>query len=105
MDMDDCRRSRGVRTSLSSSQPWRETAPGWGLSAVLLTGALPSAMPAQQAPMPLVLDGVTVIDVERGQRLPEQRVVIVGNRIQALGKASVVPLSQGGKIDDARGKY
>jgi hypothetical protein len=33
----------------------------------------------------LVFDGVTVIDVEHGSHIPAQRVVIVGNRIKAIG--------------------
>lgn len=40
-----------------------------------------------QVPRPtvfLVFDGVTVIDVQQGHRIPAQRVVIVGNRIRAV---------------------
>ena len=33
---------------------------------------------------PLVFDEVTVVDVELGHLIPTQRVVIVGNRIQAV---------------------
>src|SRR5881394_1030384 len=74
-------------------------------------GSRPSASPSVRAPAPvattaaLVFDGVSVVDVERGQLLPDQRVVIVGTRIQALGKTSAVPLPEGAQVVDARGKY
>jgi len=54
---------------------------------------------------PLVFDGVTVIDVQWGRRLPAQRVVIVGNRIQAVGNARGVQVPAGARVVDARGKY
>ena len=63
---------------------------------------------AQQAaaPTPLVFDGVTVIDVQQGRRLPMQRVVIVGNRIRACRKRRrPVLVPAGARVVDARGKY
>jgi imidazolonepropionase-like amidohydrolase len=59
----------------------------------------------QAAPTPLVFDGVTVIDVEQGRRLPAQRVVVVGTRIRTVGSVSAVPLPVGARVVDARGKY
>lgn len=56
-------------------------------------------------PRPLVFDGVTVIDVVRGQRLPDERVVIVGNRIQRLGRISTVAIPAGAQVIDSRDKY
>jgi hypothetical protein len=57
------------------------------------------------ATSPLVFDGVTVIDVQQGRRLPAQRVVIVGNRISAMGDGSTVRVPAGAQVVDARGKY
>jgi imidazolonepropionase-like amidohydrolase len=53
----------------------------------------------------LVFDGVTVIDVQHGQRLQAQRVVIAGNRIRAVGSVTTVHLPPGARVIDARGKY
>lgn len=53
----------------------------------------------------LVVDGVTVIDVRDGHRLPNQRVIIIGNRIQAMGAGTTVPIPAGAQIVDGRGKY
>jgi hypothetical protein len=52
-----------------------------------------------------VLDGVTVIDVQQGRRIPSQRVVIVGNRIRSMGSERTVPVPKGARVVDARGKY
>ena len=64
----------------------------------------PSAMAPLVGPM-LVFDNVTVIDVERGNRLPEQRVVIVGNRIRTIGSVHTVRVPAGAQVIEARGKY
>lgn len=55
--------------------------------------------------MPLVLRGVTVIDVETGARRAWQTVVIDGSRIRAVGAAGVVNPPKDAFIIDARGKY
>jgi hypothetical protein len=52
-----------------------------------------------------VFDGATVVDVEQGKLLPDQRVVIAGNRIQAVGPAAQVRLPQGAQVVAAKGKY
>jgi hypothetical protein len=54
---------------------------------------------------PLVFDRVTVVDVEAGKLVPDQRVIIVGTRIQTVGGASAVPLPPGAQVVDAQGKY
>jgi hypothetical protein len=53
----------------------------------------------------LVFDEVTVVDVEQGKLLPAQRVVIVGNRIQAVGSASAVPVPRDAQVVKAKGKF
>ena len=57
------------------------------------------------APIPLVLNGVTVIDVQGGLRLPAQRVVIVGNRIQRVGSVQSTPIPAGARVVNTPGKY
>src|SRR5260221_2206877 len=55
---------------------------------LVFAGAIPMAANAQQSAVTttsLVFDGATVVDVEQGKLLPAQRVVITGNRIQAVG--------------------
>src|SRR5262245_27023898 len=73
-----------------------------GAALVATTGLLLAQVPAGAK---LVFDGVTVVDVENGKLLQAQRVVVVGNRIQAMGNGSVVPVPKGAQVVDARGKY
>ena len=54
---------------------------------------------------PLVFDGVTVIDVQHGRRIPNQRVVIVGTHIRAVGSIASVRIPTEAQVVDARGKY
>lgn len=53
----------------------------------------------------LVFDDVTVIDVEHGTHLPHQRVVIVGNRIRAMGAAKTTAMPAHARVVPATGKY
>lgn len=64
----------------------------------------PVATSASVPPV-LVVDGVTVIDVRNGHRLPNQRVVIVGTRIQTMGTAETIPIPAGAQVVDAHGTY
>ena len=59
----------------------------------------------QPAAAALAFTGVTVVDVAAGRLLPEQTVVIVGNRVQAVGGDGKVPLPKNGRVVDSRGKY
>lgn len=54
---------------------------------------------------PLVFTGVTVVDVQDGQRRVDQTVVVVGARVQAVGATSAVPIPVNATVVDARGKY
>ena len=67
----------------------------------------PTVANAQQpaATRALVFDGVTVIDVEHGKRLPAQRVVVVGNRITAVGTVTTTAIPPGAQVVNATGKY
>ena len=74
----------------------------------VLTGMVPAAVSAQQSSAgtaPLVFDAVTVIDVEHGKLLEDQRVVIEGNHIRAVGNRSAVSLPTGAQVVPAYGKY
>ena len=78
------------------------------LGLALMNMALGSTTVYAQQPAsttPLVFDGVIVIDVRHGLRLPAQRVVIVGNRIRAVGSVGTVRMPAGARVVDARGKY
>ncbi|HEX7238726.1 MAG TPA: hypothetical protein VF263_00560, partial [Longimicrobiaceae bacterium] len=69
----------------------------------------PTLAAAQQAPAdtaaPLVLAGVTVVDVERGRLLPDRDVVVRGSRIASVGPAGRARTPAGARTVDARGRY
>lgn len=79
-----------------------------GTVVLVSASALPTVASAQSsaavAPS-LVLDGVTIVDVEDGKLVSNQRVVIDGNRIQAVGSAHTITLPKGTQVVDASGKY
>src|SRR5260221_5225337 len=75
------------------------------LTALFLTGLIATAAGAQQPAAPLVFDGATVVDVVGGKLISDQRVVIEGNRIRAMGSAGAVTLPNGARVVDAKGKY
>lgn len=56
-------------------------------------------------PADLVITHVHVVDVKSGRVLPEQTVLIAGNRIVQLGHASRARIPKGGQVVDARGMY
>lgn len=98
----ECRARGGKWRSLGSSLVRS------GAVALVLAGAIPARVRSQQqatSSSPLVFDGVTVIDVERGKLLPAQRVIIVGNRIQTVGGVGAVKVPPNAQVVDAHGKY
>jgi len=79
-----------------------------GMRLILVVAGSLAGLPVaaqQPAAASLVFDSVTVVDVEHGQLLPDQRVVVVGNRIQAVGSTGAVPLPNGAQVVDARTKF
>src|SRR5215203_1862706 len=56
-------------------------------------------------PRPLVLTHVTVIDATGAAAKPEMTVVIIGDRITALGKSGKVRAPANAQVVDATGKY
>lgn len=75
---------------------------GGSASLMLTTVAGTAQRPTQPA---IVFAGAVVIDVEHGTRVPTPRVVIVGNRIVAMGTDDQVSVPAGATVIDASGKY
>jgi imidazolonepropionase-like amidohydrolase len=76
------------------------------MKALLLVSTLLGAAAPSPAPAPaLVLEGVTVVDVEGGQTLPGMTVVVEGGRIAGLGKKPGLRIPSGARVVDAAGKY
>ena len=76
------------------------------LRPTLLLVLLPACGPAKApAPFdtPIAFTHATVVDVETGRLLPNQTVVVAGNRIRDVGPA--VRVGAGARVVDARGKY
>lgn len=71
---------------------------------VCATAARP-ALARQAAPSPsIVIENVTVINVDTGARWPDQTVMVTGNRIGAVGQAASVQ-RPGARVVDGRGKF
>jgi imidazolonepropionase-like amidohydrolase len=54
---------------------------------------------------PVAITHVTVIDVERGRRLPGHTVLVAGRRVRAAGPDAAVRVPAGARVIDGRGKY
>src|SRR5436853_1056310 len=70
-----------------------------------LSSGVSSAQAQQVDSKPLAITHVTVIDVTAAAPQPDMTVIINGNRIRALGKASKVRIPQGARVIDATGKF
>jgi imidazolonepropionase-like amidohydrolase len=64
----------------------------------------PTGAAAAQEPA-LVLDGVTVIDVESGRTSPGLSVLIEGNRITGLDRRSALRIPSGARVVEATGEF
>jgi len=73
------------------------------LSALFLLSTLAWASP--QGRRPLVISHVNLIDATGKPAQAEMTVVIVGDRIQAIGRAGKVNIPAGAEVIDAAGKY
>jgi hypothetical protein len=71
----------------------------------LASPRLPVTHSTSSAPTALALKNVTVIDVTDGRRLPDQTVLVVANRIQAVGPTNQVKVPADAKVVDAQGKF
>jgi imidazolonepropionase-like amidohydrolase len=76
---------------------------------LVLLAVISGCVPARSGSAPVAADlaftQVNVVDVERGRVLPEQTVLIAGNRIAAVAPAGSVAIPRGTPVVDARGKY
>jgi imidazolonepropionase-like amidohydrolase len=77
----------------------------------LLAFCVPAAMLAQSASSranvgtSIVIRGVTVVDVESGERRRDQAVVIQGGRIADVGPSATVPTPIGAQVVNGAGKF
>lgn len=72
---------------------------------LLFTGLMPIRSGAQTAPRPLVLKHATVIDATGAPPRADMTVVIIGDRITALGRSGKVRIPKGAKVVNAGGKF
>jgi Sulfatase-modifying factor enzyme 1 len=74
------------------------------LTVVALAGALPAR--TEDAPAKsLAITGVTVIDATGAPARPDMTVVVIGDRITAIGKPGEVGVPEGARVVDGKGKY
>jgi adenine deaminase len=79
---------------------------GWVVGAAAISVPLLALRPlSAQSPPALVFDHVTVVEVEQGRLIPDQRVVIVGNRIRAVGNRGSVAMPSGSQVVPAEDKF
>src|SRR5258708_5679694 len=74
------------------------------ISLALLPSIFIQARPRSQ-PTSLILTHVTIIDATGGPAKPDMTVVIVGDRIVAIGKVKKVRIPKGSRSIDARSKF
>jgi imidazolonepropionase-like amidohydrolase len=72
--------------------------------ALLLSILLPASLATAQT-KPLVFTHATVIDMTGAPPKPDVTVIVVGNRITALGKSGKVRVPAGAQVVNARGKF
>lgn len=73
--------------------------------ALVFVGALLARPVGAQPESTTAVTGVTVIDVERGVRVPDQTVVVTGARITAVGPRARVAVPAGATVIDGRGRF
>jgi len=73
--------------------------------ALELTIALAAATVGTAQPTRTVIDHVGVVDVDAGSIRSDQRVVLAGGRIEAVGSAAAVPLPPNAAVVDGRGRF
>ncbi len=56
-------------------------------------------------PATLAIRGATVVDVTDGSLVPDQTVLVVGNRITAVGPVAKIDIPEGAKVIDGAGGY
>jgi imidazolonepropionase-like amidohydrolase len=71
----------------------------------LLSALLGGAAAAPARPQAVVLDGVTVIDVESGRAQAGLTVIVEGERIAEVGRRPTLRVPPGARVVDAAGKF
>lgn len=81
--------------------------PRSGVLGAVLVVLVPQSSGAQGAPagQPLVIEHVTVIDVERGSPLPDRTVFVQASRIAGVTRAADAQVPPGARVVDGRGKF
>jgi len=98
------RRGRACHPERSEGADLKEKLRRFASLSVTIVLALAAPVSAQAPPPePLVLLGVTVVDPVTGTRTANQRIIIQGNRIVAVGRETRAPA--GARVIDARGKF
>ncbi len=110
MNRDRSRRYAIRGPALCTSVKPSKLALVYGTVASVLVGIVsavvnPSLVSSQQSTAALVFDGATVVDVEQGKLVPDQRVVVIGSRIQAMGNSRMVQVPKNAQVVQAQGKY
>jgi imidazolonepropionase-like amidohydrolase len=72
---------------------------------VCATAVRPAAAQQTAPSSPIVIENVTVINVDTGARWPDQTVVVTGSRISAVGQAASIQRPAGARVVDGRGKF
>jgi imidazolonepropionase-like amidohydrolase len=75
------------------------------LATLVSPSLLPRLLAQTGSVKALALTHASVIDVTGGAVRPDQTIVIVGNRIQALGNSATVKVPAGARVVNATGKY
>ncbi|MGH7695661.1 MAG: amidohydrolase family protein, partial [Gemmatimonadaceae bacterium] len=75
------------------------------MSRLSALGLLLAPLAAQQRTPALAITHVTVIDVERGTRLPQRTVLIEGNRITAVAPSASTRVPKNAQLVDGRGRF
>jgi imidazolonepropionase-like amidohydrolase len=78
----------------------------WHPEQLLLRHVVPAARGSERSgPSALVFVHATIVDVRDGSLLPDRTVIVVGNRIRALGPTDALAVPPGAQVVDARGRY
>jgi imidazolonepropionase-like amidohydrolase len=86
----------------------RRRLPGLAFKLACGTGVAWWANPtleAQQSPTPLAIVGATLIDGNGGPPVPNTTVLMLGDRITAVGPRATVPVPQNAKVLSGEGRY
>ena len=99
--LEKSRAACSTRSSLKRRDPMARHISLWSLVALVAIGVGPSTLQAQR----LAIVHVTLIDVISGRRVPNQSLVVSGDRITSVGPAANVRVPGDARVVDGRGKF